>query len=375
MSAGAALMAGVAVCLALNATSGPASDKQSEPLGKVLRASEVVGKSIRNVQGEKLGAVNDLAVDLEAGRIVYVILSHGGMAGIGTKYVAIVPQLLSNAPGDATVRLNLSKEKLEAAPTIDPSKWEDASESNRVVEIYRFYGQHPYFVGFYAPSSTVKVCPLGHVSRTDKIINLPVRNKSDEQLGKVDDLLINLESGRIVQVVISSGGFLGLGDELSVVPPAAFEYDTSRDALVLDASKADLTAAPHFKSTQWPNASDPQYTERVYRAYRVEPYFDLNADNTGQNARDRDGQNLTPLDQSNSPADLETTRRIRQELVAEPGLSINAHNIKVITVNGRVTVRGPVRNEEEKNRVIQIVGRSAPGATLNNQLEVKTADD
>src|SRR4030095_3433382 len=100
--------------------------------------------------------------------------------------------------------------------------------------------------------------------------------------------------------------------------------------------------APNFKSTDWPDFTDAEYSAKVYRSYNVEPYFD--ADNTKRNVRDRQPDSVTPLDQGSSEADLQTTRRIRQEIMALEGLSLNARNVKVITANGRVTLRGPVKS-------------------------------
>jgi len=73
-------------------------------------------------------------------------------------------------------------------------------------------------------------------------------------------------------------------------------------------------------------------------------------DNTGKNVRDRDDHTLTPGDQSSNEADVELTRRIREAVVADDSLSTSAHNIKIITINGMVTLRGPVSSTEEKNQ-------------------------
>ena len=66
-------------------------------------------------------------------------------------------------------------------------------------------------------------------------------------------------------------------------------------------------------------------------------------DNTARNVRDRDGTTLTPGDQSESKADLALTQRIRQAIVADDSLSTTAHNVKIITSDGVVTLRGPVQ--------------------------------
>jgi osmotically-inducible protein OsmY len=96
------------------------------------------------------------------------------------------------------------------------------------------------------------------------------------------------------------------------------------------------------------------------------------ADNTARNVRDKSGETLTPTDQSESEADRAITQKVRQALTADTVLSTNAKNIKVITQNGNVTLRGVVETAEEK-RNIEATVRAVPGViSCDDQLEVKT---
>ena len=95
-------------------------------------------------------------------------------------------------------------------------------------------------------------------------------------------------------------------------------------------------------------------------------------DNTATNERDRSGQTLTSGDQSNSPADLKTTQAIRRAVMKDDGLSMTAKNIKIITADGQVTLRGPVNTAEEKAQIEQLAKSAADGAKVDNQLKVKS---
>ncbi len=94
------------------------------------------------------------------------------------------------------------------------------------------------------------------------------------------------------------------------------------------------------------------------------------ADNTAQNQRDRDHQTLTPIDQSNKPADLETTRNIRRALVKDDQLSTEAKNVKIITVDGNVTLRGPVKTDQEKAAILAKAAQVAGDSNIHNELQV-----
>jgi osmotically-inducible protein OsmY len=94
------------------------------------------------------------------------------------------------------------------------------------------------------------------------------------------------------------------------------------------------------------------------------------ADNTARNERDRDGSTATPLDQGNAEGDLRIVEDIREALVDNDELSVNAHNVKVICVDGLVTLRGPVESTAERT-TIESIAKGVSGVTrVDNQLEV-----
>jgi hyperosmotically inducible periplasmic protein len=96
------------------------------------------------------------------------------------------------------------------------------------------------------------------------------------------------------------------------------------------------------------------------------------ADNSARNVRDRDGDTLTPADQARgSDADVKLTREIREAVVDDDSLSMNAHNVKIITLSGVVTLRGPVDSQTEKTKIAAIAAKHAGGASkVTDQLEV-----
>lgn len=371
---------------------------QIERLGGTAKVSDLIGMEVKNNQNEKLGKVDDLAVDVESGRIVYVILSTGGVIGIGDTLHAVPPGALHYDVANKVVHLDADKEKLTAAPKFEMSKWAACCNSNQVTAVYGHYGEQPYFTSTHKRNAEKLGATrnreetrgkdrivnefdpnkpwsrLGYVEKASKVMGASVKNLQDEKLGKVENLMVDLPAGRIVAVVISSGGFIGLGDELSAVPPTALRFNTERDTLQLDASKEALSNAPHFKANQWPDLGQPSYAGGVYRAYRVEPYFRTDAvadaDNTARNVRDRNDSTLTPLDQGNNQADLNTTAQIRKEIMATKNMSMNAKNVKIITNKGQVTLRGPVNSAEEKRLIGAIADRVAKSDNVDNQLEV-----
>lgn len=98
------------------------------------------------------------------------------------------------------------------------------------------------------------------------------------------------------------------------------------------------------------------------------------ADNSGRNKRDRSGETQTSGDQSNSSADTKTTAAIRRAIVHDGSLSMMAKNVKIITQNGVVTLRGPVKTDAEKTRIAELARTHARNAKVEDQLEVKASE-
>jgi len=448
----ACIVSAVAITVLAQDTSNSKSDGQDrtsyrvnharmvDRLNDTAKASDLIGMTVKNYQNEKLGKVEDLAVDVESGRIVQVIISTGGFMGMGNTLVAVPPAAFHHDVTQKVLHLDANKEKLAGAPKFDSANWDEYNQSNRVTAAYGYYGQQPYFVvagdrtwttntdGTFAQTlprnmdgtinttgaSTMDTvhntdvardveatnytistrnpdgtwsrnyypngsqanssCKLGYVQKASKLLGAPVKNPQDEKLGKVENLIVDLPAGRIVAVIISSGGYMGMDNELSAVPPTALRYNSDHDILQLDASKDMLANSPHFQANQWPDFSQPAYAGGVYHAYKVEPYFTTDpttsVDNTRLNVRDRDSRTLTPLDQGNSQADVDTTAQIRKEIMADSRMTMNAKNVKIITLNGHVTLRGPVNTADEKVRIGEIADRIASAGNVDNQLEL-----
>ena len=92
-------------------------------------------------------------------------------------------------------------------------------------------------------------------------------------------------------------------------------------------------------------------------------------DNTGVNVRDRDPAAKTPIDQNENKPDVNLTADIRKRVV-DTKMSVDAQNVKIITQDGHVTLRGPVKSDEERQRIEEIATEIAGAGKVTNELEV-----
>ncbi len=99
------------------------------------------------------------------------------------------------------------------------------------------------------------------------MIGTNVRNQQGEDLGKIKEFMIDTRSGHVEYVVLSFGGFLGMGDKYFAVPLEAFTIDSEHEDFVLNVDRAKLESAPGFDKDNWPKTGDSDFTNRVYSHY------------------------------------------------------------------------------------------------------------
>jgi sporulation protein YlmC with PRC-barrel domain len=112
-----------------------------------------------------------------------------------------------------------------------------------------------------------------HVLSASTITGDGVVNRAEENLGKIEDLVVDIDSGRIAYAVLSFGGFLGMGDKLFALPWNSLELDSANRRFILDVPKETLESAPGFDKDQWPNMADRTWATSIYSHYNQEPYW------------------------------------------------------------------------------------------------------
>jgi osmotically-inducible protein OsmY len=206
--------------------------------------------------------------------------------------------------------------------------------------------------------------------RASEIIGTNVENASGETVGEVEDLVVDFISGEILAVVISSGGFLGMADTLSTVPTSAIRYDVTSKSFKTKLTKEQLVKAPNFKKSEWPDYSE-ETTRSKLRTFRDSLSSDVSApDNTARNKSEVKMDEVDPTDQGNSEGDLKTTKDIRNDII-NTDLSFDAKNIKVITKNGHVTLKGVVKDHSEHESILKIAKSHVAAANLTDDLKMK----
>jgi sporulation protein YlmC with PRC-barrel domain len=101
-----------------------------------------------------------------------------------------------------------------------------------------------------------------------------VKNAAGDDLGKIEDLMIDLHSGRIAYAVLSFGGFLKMGNKLFAIPWEALKFDATKKNFILHVEKSRLENATGFDKDNWPNMADATFGSNLYRHYGFKPYWE-----------------------------------------------------------------------------------------------------
>lgn len=120
-------------------------DDRSGPGPEIMAADTLEGDSVVNPQGEDLGKIKDIMIDVPSGRVAYAVLSSGGFLGIGDKYHAIPWAALTLDADRKCFVLNIDKERLQNAPGFDKDNWPTMADPTWATEVHQYYGQRTYW--------------------------------------------------------------------------------------------------------------------------------------------------------------------------------------------------------------------------------------
>jgi sporulation protein YlmC with PRC-barrel domain len=112
-----------------------------------------------------------------------------------------------------------------------------------------------------------------NVLSATELIGDKVVNRVGEKLGQIEELMLDVEKGRVAYAVLSFGGFLGMGDKHFAIPFEALKLDADHDSFILDVDQEKLKMAPGFEKSNPPKAADRTWGAEIYKYYGYRPYW------------------------------------------------------------------------------------------------------
>lgn len=124
---------------------GTPQDIPEGPGPEIMAASTLEGDDVVNTQGENLGEIKEIMIDVQSGRVAYAVLSSGGLLGIGDKLFAIPWSALTLDVNRECFVLDVDKDRLKAAPGFDKDHWPSMADVTWANEVHDYYGQQRYW--------------------------------------------------------------------------------------------------------------------------------------------------------------------------------------------------------------------------------------
>jgi len=271
----------------------------------LIRASDLLGYRVYDQQDEELGTVHDMIVGQRNEDLAYAVLSVGGFLGIGDKLHLVPWWAFTFDQTDSRLFLSVDPQVLKDAPTYSPDELPNVVDPNWDADILLFWEAIDI-----APAATSTIASTESVTETtgitetqnvtetasttdtdsttetaeitagvavassgpSSVVSLndlmdymvySVKDEQGEDLGYIEDIMINPQRGRIEYMILSFGGFLGIGDKWFAIPLDATEVQMEKQTIVLDVTPDLLKAAPGFDKDELPNTADANWDQEI----------------------------------------------------------------------------------------------------------------
>lgn len=112
------------------------------------------------------------------------------------------------------------------------------------------------------------------VKAKDQVLDVDVKNRAKENLGTIEEIVLDKQSGLVAYVVLGAGGLLGIGEKYFALPWNSISYDPDEESFILNVDKEKLKNAPGFDKNHWPDMSDKQWGATIYQYYGTKPYWE-----------------------------------------------------------------------------------------------------
>jgi len=293
-----ALLLGAMTCSMFAAANEPVTSPETTAKaiamakGALWSANESIGTNVVNASGEKLGKVEDIVLDRDSARITYVIVSYGGILGVGNKHFAVPWQAFGQTP-DRELSLQIDQEQLKNAPGFEKGTLPNTTDPMFHEGIHTFYKTEPYSLksrkearsdqagaqgtpkeGIFDWSSWVgRGSDTTWARRLGELLGTKIENTQGETIAELEDVIVDTREARAAYAVVSFGGTWGFFEDTAIIPWNALRLDMAREAYVTDATKAQLNHAK-LSDTEYRTLEDRKNSESLFSSFRTQPYWE-----------------------------------------------------------------------------------------------------
>jgi hypothetical protein len=245
-----------ASAMAAQQTSTPATEDRGD-LDAIRRVSTLIGTRVMNRSNSQVADLRDLVLS-PSGDVLFALLGTGGVAGVGENYTAIPFDALEIRPADGkwTALLDMTADEIKKAPLIRSDNYRELTDPQWVAITEQFFrtrnGARVRPDGTTAAPREPQAVP--RVFLATKIRHSELKNPQKEDLGKIEELLLNRDY-RVAFLIVGRGGVVGIGEHYLAVPWSRIGLNanpqTAAVTVSLEANKAQMERAPEVKGDNY----------------------------------------------------------------------------------------------------------------------------
>ncbi|MFI4854033.1 MAG: PRC-barrel domain-containing protein [Phycisphaerales bacterium JB065] len=239
-------------------------------------AHSLLGSDVVDRSGEQLGEISDMVVHFRSGTALYAVVSYGGVAGIGSESVTVPLNMLSWDRAEDRFELDITRDRLHSAPKFDPENMSLYDDETWKAKIRTSFGKVPQV----DPSHNSKGddrsgTPTGNRNLpgymlVSDIRGTPLTGKAGEEIGSVNDVIVDHKTGHLGFLTMETGGVLGIGADTVVVPWEVVRR-VQEDNLRVNLTTTRLEQAPRIQTDRIGDLNNREYAASIYEYYQVEP--------------------------------------------------------------------------------------------------------
>ena len=268
---------------AMPTATAPATNPQT-PSNWVTVASveNLAGRQLRDPQGHKVGEIHSVVLDLQSGTALYAVIESDGDLKLDGKYIAVPFGSLSLARNDDLMNVTLPLDKLMKAKRFSEDQIDDMTKPQEVASLYSYYAvpqpaSAPTAAGtgsnlIMVRRDTVMRMNAGrHVA--GEVRGVTVNGGDGKEVGEIDRIMVDTSNGRIAYLLLSKGGFLGMGENWVPVPAQALSWDAKANVFTLKAERADASQQAPLAKGEVPVQVRRTQLQSLYERFGLTPYW------------------------------------------------------------------------------------------------------
>lgn len=226
--------------------------------GQDMRVSQIIGKSIEDRGGRRVGEVEDLIIDTRNGKVAYAVITTSGYAEGGNRRVALPIDKVSGSVNRDRITLDVDPSRLASFPSFEEGRYPDWAQLGRAESSGRAEAAQPR-----------------QFRRASELLKADLKDRAGKDVGGVKDMVVSLQSGQIRYGVAEFDPSWFKQGKLVVVPVRDVQPAKDGDDLVLNVDREAMRNAPAFDPQRWPDVNDPGFQAQLDKYVgKVEEYTD-----------------------------------------------------------------------------------------------------